>query len=245
MSKSRLINTKFWDDSYITTLDPIEKLLFLYFLTNTSTNICGVYEISLRKAAVETGIEKDMVAKVIKRFSKDKKIFYQKGWICLKNFTKNQNQNSPTVKIGIEREIKAIPSDILEIFIGYGYPIALNLTKLNLTKENTSSKNDDELTTKKIVDKTLGFDKFWSLYPNKVGKSVAMKSWKKISPSEDFVSQIITALQSHLESEAWQKEDGKYIPNPATWINQERWNDELKKKKEIIHSSMVSNKLKL
>ena len=34
MAKQRYINTKFWRDSYIEDLDPIEKLLFLYLLSN-------------------------------------------------------------------------------------------------------------------------------------------------------------------------------------------------------------------
>ena len=44
MSKQRSVDTCFWDDRYITQLDPSEKLLFLYLLTNTLTNICGVYQ---------------------------------------------------------------------------------------------------------------------------------------------------------------------------------------------------------
>lgn len=142
MAKVRMINTKFWDDDYTSNLDPIEKLLFLYLLTNTSTNICGIYEIPLKKIANETGIDKEMVSKILDRFQKDGKIFNQKGWICLKNFVKNQNQSSPKVQIGIEREIMAIPNDIMEIFIGYGYGIDTlsHLTKLNLTKDMISSK---------------------------------------------------------------------------------------------------------
>lgn len=73
MAKQRMINTRFWEDGYTANLDPIEKLLFLYFLTNTSTNICGFYEIPLKKIASDTGLDKDMVLKIIKRFTDDKK----------------------------------------------------------------------------------------------------------------------------------------------------------------------------
>ena len=41
--KHRYIKTKFWDDSYIIELNPHEKLLFLYLITNPLTNIAGVY----------------------------------------------------------------------------------------------------------------------------------------------------------------------------------------------------------
>lgn len=151
MAKQRIINTRFWDDNYISNLDPIEKLLFLYILTNTSTNICGIYEIPLKKIANETGIDKEMVIKIIERFTRDEKIFYFKGWVCIKNFIKHQNQRSPQVKKGIENEIMAIPKDILNNMIGYGYGIDtlsylnLNLnSNLNLNVEKVS-KNDTGL----------------------------------------------------------------------------------------------------
>ena len=63
-----MINTRFWIDDYISHLDPTEKLMFLYFLTNPLTDICGVYEIPLKNIALDTGIDKEMVEKIIKRF---------------------------------------------------------------------------------------------------------------------------------------------------------------------------------
>ena len=108
-----MINTKFWSDSWVVNLDPIEKLLFLYLLTNERTNICGIYELPLKFMAIETGIEKEMVEKVLSRFTKDKKIYFIKGWVVMKNFVKHQNQGSPKVKIGIEAEIAKIPMEIL------------------------------------------------------------------------------------------------------------------------------------
>lgn len=143
MAKSRMINTKFWDDNYTSNLDPIEKLLFLYLLTNTSTNICGVYEIPVKKIAMETGIDKDMVFKILERFTKDNKVFYIDGWIWLVNFIKNQNQKSPLVKKGIDNELEAVPSHIKEQVeeITKGIDTLSHLTKYNLTKSNSIKPN--------------------------------------------------------------------------------------------------------
>ena len=110
--KSRLVNTHFWDDKYTSNLDPIEKLLFLYFLTNPLCNIIGIYEIELRRIAFDTGIDKDMVNKIIERFTNDKKIFYFDGYIIIKNFVKFQNEGSPKVKIGIDKQLAALPDKI-------------------------------------------------------------------------------------------------------------------------------------
>jgi hypothetical protein len=68
-----------------------------------------------------------------------------------------------------------------------------------------------------------GFSSFWRLYPKRVGKGEALKAWKK-NRCEKITESILLALENQL---AWlTRENGKYIPNPATWLNQKRWEDE-------------------
>jgi len=134
--RQRMVNTRFWDDNYTSNLDPIEKLMFLYFLTNTSTNISGVYEIPIKKIANETGIDKEMVIKQLDRFARDSKIFYIEGWIGIKNFIKHQSIN-PSVEAGIARCMKEVPIAMINrLSTDCEQPALLNLTKLNLTKPN-------------------------------------------------------------------------------------------------------------
>ncbi len=68
MAKQRMVNTEFWKDEYVQELNPSEKLLFLYFITNESTSICGIYKISLRTMSFDTGIQKDNILKIIDKF---------------------------------------------------------------------------------------------------------------------------------------------------------------------------------
>jgi len=137
MAKQRVVSVKFWDDSYVMKLDPIEKLMFLYFITNPLTNISGIYEISLRRIAFDTGIDSEMVDKILKRFEKENKMIYREGWLCITNFIKNQNLN-PSVISGIERELKCVPKVTLQQLATACPSLkqdgTLNLTKLNLTK---------------------------------------------------------------------------------------------------------------
>lgn len=122
MAKNRIINTKFWTDGYVLDeLNPIDKLLFLYLITNPYTNICGVYELPLKMMAVETGIDRENIEKVIlPRFEKDGKILYRNGWVAIKNFQKHQNQNSPKIQKGIEEAIKNAPHELKEFVEGKG-----------------------------------------------------------------------------------------------------------------------------
>lgn len=111
MAKNRFINTKFWSDGFIIELNPLDRYLFLYFLTNEHTNICGIYELPLKRMADETGIEKEMLSKMLKRLKG--KIEYVNGWVYIKNFTKHQSP-SEKIHIGIENGKKLVPEDILK-----------------------------------------------------------------------------------------------------------------------------------
>lgn len=68
------------------------------------------------------------------------------------------------------------------------------------------------------------FDRFWTEYPKKVGKGQAQKAFSKVSVP---VETLIDAVQRQKGSVQWQKDGGQYIPNPSTWLNQKRWEDDL------------------
>ena len=71
------------------------------------------------------------------------------------------------------------------------------------------------------------FAEFWQQYPKKVGKAAALKAWKHIKPDADLFDRIMQAVIIAKASEQWIREGGRFIPNPATWLNQGRWDDEL------------------
>lgn len=110
--KLRSVNTRFWDDIYVISLDPIEKLIFLYFLTNPLTNLAGIYEISTKRIASDTGIDKDMITKILERFERDRKVYYKFNYIILANFYKNQNYNPKMIK-NAEKIIKNLPNELI------------------------------------------------------------------------------------------------------------------------------------
>ena len=65
------------------------------------------------------------------------------------------------------------------------------------------------------------------MYPRKVGKELAKKTWKKLKPDAELFGEIIAAVGRAKTSGQWQRDGGRFIPNPATWLNQGRWEDEL------------------
>lgn len=85
----------------------------------------------------------------------------------------------------------------------------------------TAPTNPDELTLCETR-----FAEFWKLYPKKVGKPACLKAWKKLKPNAELFEQIMASLQWQRESEQWNREGGRFIPNPLTWLNQGRWDSE-------------------
>lgn len=70
------------------------------------------------------------------------------------------------------------------------------------------------------------FAEFWAEYPKKVGKAKCSDVWKRLKPKPELFEKIMTALRTQKQSPQWTKENGLYIPNPLTWLNQKRWEDE-------------------
>ncbi len=71
------------------------------------------------------------------------------------------------------------------------------------------------------------FDRFWTEYPRKVGKVKCRQIWARLKPSAELAEKIVAAVKAYKRTDQWQKDNGEFIPHPATWLNQERWEDEI------------------
>ena len=89
----------------------------------------------------------------------------------------------------------------------------------------TKAGNEKKGSKSEEIDKA--FEEFWQEYPKKVGKGYAKQCYKKIMPSSSLIEKILTAVKLQKASESRKRENGKFIPNPSTWLNQERWDDTL------------------
>lgn len=70
------------------------------------------------------------------------------------------------------------------------------------------------------------FEAFWAAYPRKVNKARAHTAWDKLCPDRKLCKVMGEALRRFTASPEWQKEGGAYIPHPATWLRNRRWEDE-------------------
>ena len=70
------------------------------------------------------------------------------------------------------------------------------------------------------------FKKFWIAYPKKKSKGQAEKAWAKINPSEQLLETMLSKIETAKTSKEWAKDNGEFIPHPATWLNAKGWEDE-------------------
>lgn len=77
-----------------------------------------------------------------------------------------------------------------------------------------------------------GFDDFWNAYPKKMSKKKASDSYAKLVKAKSLPNNLIDIVKQWANTEQWKKDNGQFIPLAATWLNQERWNDELPKEQK-------------
>ncbi|MBA7569464.1 hypothetical protein ES708_11203 [subsurface metagenome] len=214
MSKERYLNTKFWDDNYIIEKDPIEKLIFLYLLTNTLTNIIGIYEISINRIAFDTGIDKDMVTKILERFEADDRAKYENGWIALKNFTKHQ-KNNPKINKGIEILTNEVPLELLRW-------VNIDKKRFNISME--TMKNFSE------KSKKIDYDRLSHPNPNPNPNSNTNSNKKENKIRFNFIKKEFT----NLTKERMEEFDRKYpgVDTDQEIERMENWLMEEKEKKD-------------
>lgn len=70
------------------------------------------------------------------------------------------------------------------------------------------------------------FAAFWAAYPRKTAKPTASTAFDRINPDDATFASMLAALERQRHSPDWCKEGGRFIPHPATWLNQRRWEDQ-------------------
>lgn len=76
-----------------------------------------------------------------------------------------------------------------------------------------------------LDQKEMWFESFWEIYPKHQDKKKAKQKFLKLCTNEKEYKAIMDGLRNILP--VWAKKDTKYIPMPTTWLNGERWNDEV------------------
>ena len=71
------------------------------------------------------------------------------------------------------------------------------------------------------------FETFWKEYPRKTGKGAAKRAFEKALLKGATLESLVSAVRRQKCGSQWTRDGGQFIPHPATWLNQERWEDEV------------------
>lgn len=240
----RSVQDRFWSDGWVRKLNPLDRYLFLYLLTNEHTNWCGAYELEIGMMAFESGIdERDLERSMLPRLAP--KAIYVDGWVYVPNWVRHHHAESgnlsPQQKKGVDEAWNKVPmnirlkiKEIEEIGIPYGYPmdtvsasslsIALSSSLSSAIAEVPHNENDDGKSIKSSRGTLGGFPAFWEVYPKKEDKATASAVWRALTNEERALA--IADVKVRASSKDWTKEGGKYIPLPKTYLIGKRWEDE-------------------
>lgn len=127
----------------------------------------------------------------------------------LKNFSKKYLENEAIINIKPNNRFSTI-------YILKWSELQKRVNNHRTTSEQPPNTNKQE----RINNNICSFATFWDVYPLKKGKKKAEESWNKIDP--ELYEKIIQSVEK--QKAGWK--DPQFIPYPATWLNQERWEDE-------------------
>lgn len=235
----RFTDTGKWADEWFIDLKPHEKLTFLYLCENCDMG--GFFELSMRKLRFDLSLTDEQIKVCFKGLERGFISSLDKRVIFIKNFLKHQ-KNLP-----LNPQNKA-HRGILSRFENYKSRFEIDLLKLvhkeiDLGEFKGASEgllspigngigNNKEIGIYKGVD----FENFWNLYAKKVGdKKSVIKKWMKLSVQTQ--GKILAILP------AWKKQftDLQFQPHPETFLNQERWNDEIIITSPVLKSIIPDN----
>ena len=96
-------------------------------------------------------------------------------------------------------------------------------TKRQYSKDNTQHQSARPVGRVKTTS-SVHFDEFWSAYPKKTGRKPSLAKWVA-RDLDSIAAKIISNVQARVASGEWS--NIQYVPNPLTYINQDRWDDEV------------------
>lgn len=160
MATLRSVNTRFWEDPWVESLSPSEKLLFLYLLTCKYANLAGVYEITIKRISFETGLDNETVSNGLKRFAKDNKAYFVEGnYMFLPNWLKNQKLNA-NMKKNVLSIFDQLPKDLSIRILGNDYlTIRKDYQMLSNALLKYEVEDEVEVEVKEEVEEEKGGDK--------------------------------------------------------------------------------------
>lgn len=123
MANFRQVHTKIWKDDWFLELQPIHKLFFVYLFTNECASICGLYELSKRVMAFESGLTYQEIDEAFATFVDTEKAYYQDNVVWVANLRKYHETKSPKLQAKITKDLDEVKECQLKVQYRHVYGI--------------------------------------------------------------------------------------------------------------------------
>lgn len=140
MAKYRQIHTHIWKDNWFIELEPDAKLFFIYLFSNERASISGIYELSKRVMAFESGLSIDRINTLFSEFARVGKAYFDGGVVWVPNLRKYHETRSPKVQTAILSDVEAIKDCELKGIYCEKYGIdTVSIPRYSYSSSNSSS----------------------------------------------------------------------------------------------------------
>lgn len=133
--KTRILHTRFWQDSYVIKLTHKEKLVFNYLLTNDRVSMTGMYELPDKYIQMDLDLTPKELAQIKDRLQE--KVFFYDGWVKILNHDKYNSYKGEKIDIAKEKELANIPEIVKQYQGGIDTSIHTSIDTLNNHKSKT------------------------------------------------------------------------------------------------------------
>lgn len=239
--KTRIIQTRFWDDDTVQSVSSDARLLWIFLLTNKELGMTNYVRIPDRFIEHYLSFTTQQLTKAKKELEGTGKILFIEPWIYIRNLEKeNKYKDSPKLEQPYKKELACVPEKIVRSFnaiIKRKYSAmdttinsTMDSSHKQKTKNNKPKRGECEGGDKKPKKNYEGeFEKFWDTYPKKVGKKKAKEVYTRLVEKDPSLSELVlSGLRRQLP--LFNRTEARFIPHPTTWLNQGRWEDEPEKK---------------
>jgi hypothetical protein len=137
MAEGRYTKTRIWNDDWFAGIGRERQHLFLYFLTNPNTNVLGIYEIPLLQIGYQTDHDQKQLRDLLIQFEEENKVFYERGWLIMKNWTKHQVGNVK-VAAGLGKQFNSLPFWLREAILTRDNRLYIDFDRLLLANDSLS-----------------------------------------------------------------------------------------------------------
>lgn len=144
---TRIVYTEIWQDDFFVGLNPNEKLLFIYFLTNESVNIIHLYKCGINRVKSDTGIDTPIIQEAQRKFEENGKIYFKNGYVFLRNASRFERYEGAKNEIAKQKLFARLSKDLIDWYCKItDTPIdTLYKSEIINPKTKTNSVNPDDI----------------------------------------------------------------------------------------------------